>query len=212
MAAPTWNQPAPAQSRGQSRRGCRRSHCGPAHRHRSASSLLICRDSSTSFQRGPINGCRSQPAHRPAPGSALSCHGPAHRRTIRRSGAAPWTASAPPELHPSAPAPCATTGNPRLAATARSPPQMKVGCHPPARLVDPPSIIRRTEQVRFDGAQSIPSSSLASSLIRSGPQGGDQTSLTRTSETPGTARIVASTSPGMLAATGQAGVVRVIST
>ena len=137
MAAPTWNQPAPAQCRGQSRRGCRRSHCGPAHRDRSASSLLICRDSSTSFQRGPINGCRSQPAHCPAPGSALSCHGPAHRRTIRGSGAAPWTASAPPERHPSAPDPCATTGNPRLAATARSPPQMKVGCHPPARPADP---------------------------------------------------------------------------
>jgi poly(hydroxyalkanoate) depolymerase family esterase len=59
---------------------------------------------------------------------------------------------------------------------------------------------------------SIPSSSRASSLIRSGPQGGDQTSLTRTSSTPGTDRIAVSTSPGMLAATGQAGVVRVIST
>ena len=51
-----------------------------------------------------------------------------------------------------------------------------------------------------------------SSLIFSGPQGGVQTSLTRTSLTPGTARIAASTSPGMLAATGQAGVVNVIST
>jgi hypothetical protein len=62
------------------------------------------------------------------------------------------------------------------------------------------------------GRHSMPSSSRASSLIRSGPQGGVQTSLTRTSLTPGTARIAASTSPGMLAATGQAGVVNVIST
>ena len=53
---------------------------------------------------------------------------------------------------------------------------------------------------------------MASSLIRSRSHGGDHTSLTRTSLTPGTAAIADSTSPGMLCATGQAGVVRVIST
>jgi hypothetical protein len=44
------------------------------------------------------------------------------------------------------------------------------------------------------------------------PLGGVQTRLTRTSSTPGTARIAVSTSPGILAATGQCGVVNVIST
>ncbi len=59
---------------------------------------------------------------------------------------------------------------------------------------------------------SSPSSSLASSLMRSRSQGGVQTSLTRTSLTPGTEATAFSTSPGMLCATGQAGVVSVIST
>src|SRR4029077_11979811 len=61
-------------------------------------------------------------------------------------------------------------------------------------------------------AYSRPSSSLASSLMRSWVQVGVQTSLTRASLTPGTAATAALTSPGMLAATGQEGVVNVIST
>jgi hypothetical protein len=44
------------------------------------------------------------------------------------------------------------------------------------------------------------------------PKVGVQTSLTRTSLMPGTARMAASTPPGMLPATGQAGVVNVTST
>src|SRR5260370_5260525 len=59
---------------------------------------------------------------------------------------------------------------------------------------------------------SSPSSSRASSLIRSCVHGGVQTSLTRTSPTPGTVRIAFSTSPGSEPATGQDGAVRVIST
>ena len=44
--------------------------------------------------------------------------------------------------------------------------------------------------------------------MRSRSQGGVHTSLTRTSLTPGTAAIAFSISPGMLCATGQAGVVK----
>jgi len=76
----------------------------------------------------------------------------------------------------------------------------------------PPPGEARSVVSRRAGRHIMPSSSLASSLIFSGPQGGVQTSLTRTSWTPGTDRIAVSTSPGMLAATGQAGVVNVIST
>jgi len=56
-----------------------------------------------------------------------------------------------------------------------------------------------------------PSSSFASSVMRSGLQGGDQTSFTRTSFTPSTAFTASSTWPGSEPATGQAGVVKVIS-
>src|SRR5205085_5948182 len=59
---------------------------------------------------------------------------------------------------------------------------------------------------------SIPSSSLASSVIFCGSQGGSQTSSTSASPTPGTAPTRSSTSPGIDSATGQCGVVRVILT
>ena len=57
-----------------------------------------------------------------------------------------------------------------------------------------------------------PSSSLASSDMRSWLQGGVQTSFTRTSLTPATAATARCTWPGSAPATGQAGVVSVIST
>src|SRR5215472_9395701 len=57
-----------------------------------------------------------------------------------------------------------------------------------------------------------PNSSFASSLMRSLVQGGDHTSLTRASCTPGTEPTASRTWPGSAPATGQAGVVKVIST
>src|SRR5207248_3997230 len=67
-------------------------------------------------------------------------------------------------------------------------------------------------QVAIGDYYKRPNSSLASSVMRSRSQGGVQTSLTRTSLTPGTVSAAFSTSPGVLCATGQAGVVSVIST
>src|SRR5690606_2950913 len=62
------------------------------------------------------------------------------------------------------------------------------------------------------GAHIIPSCSFAPSLIRLGSHGGSQTSSSRASVTPSTARVLASTSTGSSPATGQLGAVSVIRT
>jgi len=58
--------------------------------------------------------------------------------------------------------------------------------------------------------QNMLSARRASSLMRVGSQGGSQTTSTRTSRTPFTARTASSTWPGSSCAEGQEGVVRVI--